>query len=181
MEWATEVQRDLGKQDQLEVALNRARSGPAHLFIEGRNWTREVLGLRRADAARSHLSNLIIGAGNADIAILDGLDSLAKPVTVDLLRAHTTEVSSNTNEKQGDCSCNHHSEVLHDRQLMLYHADIDSSLGVVGIWVYQIGPFANMNPQTSVNGCEECNGSQSMIVRTVSSIGLLNRYERRNV
>jgi hypothetical protein len=28
--------------------------------------------------------------------------------------------------------------------LMLCHADIDPSLGVVGIWVYQIGPFAKI-------------------------------------
>ena len=176
------MQRDLGRQDPLAVAWKRVRSGLAYLFIEGRNWTREVLGLRRADTIRSHLSNLIICAGDADIAILNSLDSLAKPVTVDLLGARSTEVSFNTNEKQGDCKCNRHSEILHDRQLMLCHADIDSFFG--GCWNLGVPDrpvCENMNPQTSVNGRKECNGSQSIIVRTVSSIGLLNRYEKRNV
>jgi hypothetical protein len=102
------------RQDKLAVASNRVRSGPAHLFVEWGNGTGELLWLRRADTVGGHLNNLVVCARNTDVAILNGLNRLTEPVSIDLLRAHAAKISNGTYEKQGDCGYNHHAEVLHD-------------------------------------------------------------------
>lgn len=101
---ATEVQRDLCKQNLSAVASSYPRSGLAHLLIQRCKRTREGLHLIFARTSLAvHAGNLPVRARRANIGVLNCLDRLAEPVAVQLLLwTHGAQISKDiANGQQG--------------------------------------------------------------------------------
>ena len=78
--------------------------GSTYLLIEWRNRTSEGLG-RKVTASSSHLRHLIVCTWSADIGVLNCLNRLAKPITINLLRTLGTKISLDRSNEGREDEC----------------------------------------------------------------------------
>lgn len=121
MDWTTKVERHLKREKVSAVESSCPRSRLAHLFVQRSKRTRERLHLMLTGTGLAiHIGDLPIRSRRTDIGVLNCLDRLAKPITVQLLlRAHGTEICNGIASKQHGCDRDNGSEGLHDGQQVL--------------------------------------------------------------
>lgn len=65
-----------------------------YLLIKGSNWAAERLGDRRAGTIRGHVNNVLVSSRRAYIAVGNGIDGLAQPITLNFNAALRAEVGT---------------------------------------------------------------------------------------